>query len=393
MSAPARPPLRLGIVGVGALTLRALLPHLTQADIRGQLVVEALCDPVADRMKAAAREYGIPRTHGDVAAMAADNQIDAVSIASPIGLHAEHVLAMLAAGKHVHVNKTMSTTVAEADQIIELAARNGLHIVASPGEVLRPQLDRTRELIGSGAIGRLSWAICGCAFGRYHESEEPERLAGSTPIDPSWYFRRPGGGPLYDMTAYALHGLTSVLGPAVRATALSGVVLPRREFAGRTINAEMDDNTIALVDFGAGAFAVVHGTAAGTVIEDFAAARYFGTGGEISGLLLNGKPFEFPGREQTTEAPTWDWDVQMRVLPHVTGPHRQIPESHVFEDIMQLVDWVRDGVPSPVTAQHARHVIDIIESIYRSAETGRTQALSTTFDWPPGARSSGPENR
>ena len=71
----------------------------------------------------------------------------------------------------------------------------------------------------------------------------------------------------------------------------------------------------------------------------------------------------------------------MRVLPHVTGPHRLIPESHVFEDIMQLVDWVREDVPSSVSAEHARHVIDIIENTYRSAASGRTESLSTIFDW------------
>ncbi len=384
MTAREAAPVRLGIVGVGALTLRALLPHLTQEDVRPALVVRALCDPVAARGAAAASQYGIARCVGTIEELVADDEIDAVTIASPIGLHAEHVRIALTAGKHVHVNKTLSTTVAEATELIELAAANGLRLVASPGEVLRPQLARTRELITAGAIGRLSWAICGCAFGRYHETEEPERrgVAGE-PIDPSWYFRRPGGGPLYDMTSYALHGLTTVLGPAARVTAMSGVVMPQREFDGHQIDAEMDDNSIALLDFGSGAFAVVHGTAAGTVIEDFAAARFFGTDGEISGLLLNGEPFDFPGRELTTDAPTWDWDVQMRVLPHVTGPHRQIPESHVFEDIMQLVDWVRDGVPSPVTAEHARHVIDIIESTYRSAASGRTETLSTTFDWPP----------
>ena len=32
----------------------------------------------------------------------------------------------------------------------------------------------------------------------------------------------------------------------------------------------------------------------------------------------------------------------MRVLPHVVGAHRDIQEQHVFEDIMQLVDWVRE---------------------------------------------------
>ena len=54
-------------------------------------------------------------------------------------------------------------------------------------------------------------------------------------------------------------------------------------------------------------------------------------------------------------------------------------EAHVFEDIMQLVDWVREDKPTPVTAEHARHVVDIIESAYRAAETGKTQELKTTF--------------
>ena len=72
----------------------------------------------------------------------------------------------------------------------------------------------------------------------------------------------------------------------------------------------------------------------------------------------------------------------MRVLPHVVGRHRDLVESHVFEDVMQLVRWVRDGVPSIVTAEHARHVIDIIESGFRAAVTGSTQELRTTFTLP-----------
>jgi predicted dehydrogenase len=57
-----------------------------------------------------------------------------------------------------------------------------------------------------------------------------------------------------------------------------------------------------------------------------------------------------------------------------------MPESHVFEDIMQLVDWAAEGIPSPVTAEHARHVIDLIESGYRAAETGATQTVTTSFE-------------
>ena len=119
--------------------------------------------------------------------------------------------------------------------------------------------------------------------------------------------------------------------------ALSGVLVPEREFQGRTIATDADDNTMLLLDFGGSRFAVVHGTAAGGVSEQFGAAVFHGTTGTIDGVLLNGERFDYPGRAETDDAPVTDWEAQMRVLPHVTGTHREIPESHVFEDIMQLV--------------------------------------------------------
>ncbi len=380
----AADPLRIGVVGVGALALRGILPHLTQADVGDRVVVTALCDPVTERLQAAAERFGVRETFSDLRELLAADVVDAVTIASPIGLHYEHARLAVKAGKHVHVNKTMTTTVAEADALIALARERDLRVVASPGEILRPQISRTRELIEDGAIGRLSWAICGTPFESYHEADEPERRGevGGTPIDPGWYFRKPGGGPLYDMTVYALHQLTGVLGPACRVTALSGVLVPERSFLGRRIATEADDNTIILLDFGESVFAIGFGTVAGALTDQFGAALYFGTRGTIEGVLLNGEPFEFTGRELTADAPPSDWDAQMRVLPHVTGVHRELPEAHVFEDVMQLVRWVEEGVPSPVTAEHARHVIDIIESAYRAAQSGTTQKLATTFELP-----------
>ena len=311
--------------------------------------------------------------------MLAEGGVDAVTIASPIGLHFEHARAALRAGKHVHINKTMTTTVAEADELIDLAAGGGLRLVASPGEILRPHVQRTRELIAEGAIGRLTWAICGAAFEGYHEQEPERTAAAGGAIDPSWYFRKPGGGPMYDMTVYALHQLTGVLGPVLRVTALSGVRIPERTFLGRTVPTEADDNTVVLLDFGEGLVAVAYGTAAGGPIDQFGTGIYYGTEGTIEGGLRNGVPFELHGRHGTMTTPIGDEDAQNALLPHVLGEHRSIGEAHVFEDIMQLVDWVRDGKPSQVTADHARHVIDIIESGYRAADTGVTHVLRTTF--------------
>lgn len=366
---------RLGVVGAGSIAVRGILPHLALDDIQDRVRLQAVCDPAPGRAEAAAERFGIVHAFTSYEALLDEGEVDAVTIASPIGLHYAQGKLALEAGKNVHFNKTMTTTVDEADDLIEIARRRDLRIVASPGEMLRPHNRRIRELIQQGAIGTLAWAACGAAFGTYHERESVRHGDDVlSNIDPSWYFRKPGGGPLYDMTVYSLHGLTGILGPAKRVTAMSGVRLPEREFRGQMVPCDADDNTLMVLDFGATTFAFVYGTAAGRVTEGFSGS-YFGTAGSIVGLKLNGEPFDYPGRDVADSHPSGrQW-----LLPHVTGEHRQIGEQHVYEDIMQLVDWVREGIPSIVTAEYARHVIDIIESAYRAAETGQTQTLRTTF--------------
>jgi predicted dehydrogenase len=133
MSTSARAPIRIGVIGVGTLSLRGILPHLSQPDVADRVTIAALADPVIDRARAAADQYGAT-PFASVEELLARGDVDAVTIVSPIGLHFEHARAALKAGKHVHLNKTMTTTVAEADELIALATAAGLRIVASPGE-------------------------------------------------------------------------------------------------------------------------------------------------------------------------------------------------------------------------------------------------------------------
>ncbi|TAK25751.1 MAG: Gfo/Idh/MocA family oxidoreductase [Chloroflexota bacterium] len=371
---------RVGVVGAGSIALRGILPHLAMEDLSDRLTLQAVCDPVAGRAEAAAEKFGVERAFIEYDDLLKHGDVDAVTIASPIGLHYEQGKKALESGKHIHFNKTMTTTVAEATDLIETARRKNLRVVVSPGEMLRPHNQQIKKLIADGALGTLVWAACGAAFGQYHEKESI-RQGGDvlSNVDPSWYYRKPGGGPLYDMTVYALHALTGILGPAKRVTSMSGTRIKEREFRGQMVRCDADDNTIMVLDFGDNMYAMAYGTAAGRVTEGFHGS-YFGTSGQIVGLTLNGEPFDYPGADFARTAPTLNQGNQW-LLPHVVGPHRSqgTQEHHVYEDIMQLVDWVREGKPSVATAEHGRHVVEIIECGYRAAETGVTQTLTTTF--------------
>ena len=370
---------RIGVVGAGSVAQRGILPHLSQADVADTIELVAVCDPAPGRAHAAATKFGLPQHFTDYHDFLAHADVDLITLATPIGMHYQQGRDAIDAGKHVHFNKTMTTTAAEATDLIDRATAKGVKLVASPGEMNRPHNQAIKQLIADGAIGDLCWAVCGASFGRYHENEIYR--TGSDPlstVDPSWYYRKPGGGPLYDMTVYALHGLTGILGPAQRVTAMSGVRLPFREFRGEMVPCDADDNSLILIDFGNNTFAVAYGVPAGGLTDDDN-VNFYGTQGSIVGLSLNGKPFDYPQRSLAESHPDGIWAGNQWILPYATTLHRTIGEHHVFVDIMQLVDWVRTGTPAVGTAEHARHVIEIIEAGLRAAETGQTQVLTTTF--------------
>jgi predicted dehydrogenase len=366
----------IGIIGCGSIGIRGALDHFVLEDMKGIAHVAACCDPVDGRAEAAAAKYGVPKAYRTEDEVFADPSVDAVIICSPIGLHYEQGVKAIEAGKHIHFNKTMTVTSGEATDLIARAAAKGVNIVASPGQMLRPTNHKIREAILSGQLGKLSWAVAGAAFGSYHEGESVR--TGDSPltnINPSWYWRKPGGGPLYDMTVYALHSLTGVLGPVKRVTAMSGIGIKQREFKGEMYDCDADDNTVILADFGDNVFSFIHGTFAGMVSE-FGQPSYFGEKGTIVGTKLNGEPIDYPGRSEGLSP--------LQVTPHVKAfpAHGQLGEHHVWEDSMQLVRWIREGKPSIVTAEHAAHVIEIIEAGYKAAETGQVQTLATSFSLP-----------
>ena len=105
---------RMGVVGAGSIAVRGILPHLSQDDVQDRVRLAAVCDPVPGRAEAAAARFGVEKAFLDYADLLAHGDVDAVTIASPIGLHYEQGRQALIASKHVHFNKTMTTTLAEA---------------------------------------------------------------------------------------------------------------------------------------------------------------------------------------------------------------------------------------------------------------------------------------
>src|SRR5256885_4974941 len=116
----------MGIVGAGSIGIRGALQHLCLPDVQDRVIQAAVCDPVPGRAQAAAEKFGVARAYERYEDLLADPAVEAITLGSPIGLHYEQGLQAIRAGKHIHFNKTITTTEAEATHLIEEAAEKGV---------------------------------------------------------------------------------------------------------------------------------------------------------------------------------------------------------------------------------------------------------------------------
>jgi predicted dehydrogenase len=371
--------LRAGLLGLGSLSQRGVLPHLSQPDAREKIQLVAVADVVAERAQQTAVRYEIPAWYTGLDEMLAGTELDVVLVITPIAQHYEQALKAVNAGKHVYVQKAMTVTLEEADALLAARDRAGVKLAAAPGFELHPPTAALREAVQGGAIGKVAVAYTyTMGFGHEHEPIRAQEGALAA-IDPSWYYRT-GAGPLPDVTVYSLQLATSVLGPARRVTALANKVMPERTWRDRTIQIEVDDNSVVLIEFVSGALAVAVGSECrGGERAPWGGLDLFGTSGALevtdvnhaSGYALN---FRVRG------ARSFEHTASLADQPYLVGAHLEIEEPHVYADIMDLVDAIRDNRAPRATGEQARHVVEIIECARRAAATGQTQELRSGFD-------------
>jgi predicted dehydrogenase len=182
---------RIGIVGTGnvaPLNVAGYLEH-PRCD------VVAVCDPREDKARALATEWGVPKVYVALDDLLADPGVDAVEILTPTHMHKEHVLAAVAAGKHVSVQKPIANTVADAREMRDAADAAGVVLRVSECFLHYPPLVKAKELIASGAIGLPTMVRIKTVVG----TTDSEFQANLEPGGYEWRFNdRSPGGHLFD---------------------------------------------------------------------------------------------------------------------------------------------------------------------------------------------------
>lgn len=188
-------PLRFGVLGAANIA-RAFIAGVAPST---QVTVAAVASRDPARAEAFARETGVPRFHGSYKALLADSEIDAFYIPLPNSLHAEWVVRATEYGKPVLCEKPLAISGAEARAMFTAARRNDVVLVEGFPYLAQVQMAKLRELIASGAIGKVN--LIHSSFGI--TSADP----GNIRLSPTL-----GGGALLDAGSYATSLIRIVAG-------------------------------------------------------------------------------------------------------------------------------------------------------------------------------------
>lgn len=239
---------RWGLIGCGDIARKRVARALATG---AGCELTAVSRAQADLAQSFAEEFGARRWHSDYRMLLEDRDVDAVYIATPVHLHREQTIAAANAGKHVLCEKPMALNLVECDEMIAAGQRNGVLLGVAYYRRFYPVIDRIRELLSSGLIGRPVLVELR-AFEGFNPPEGGDRY---------WLLERErsGGGPMMDFGCHRLEILINLFGPPSYVTGVT---------SNAAIQREVEDTATALLLFPSGCQALVIVTHATTQSRD-----------------------------------------------------------------------------------------------------------------------------
>ncbi|WP_432800294.1 Gfo/Idh/MocA family protein [Poriferisphaera sp. WC338] len=169
---------RYGFVGAGSIAKHR---HVKEAAANKHAEIVAICDLHGKRAKELTDEYG-GEVYTDWKKMIKEADIDAVVVCTPNVLHAPVSIAASKAGKHVLVEKPMSTTRAEAKKMIEAAKAARKYLMVGQNQRLMPPHVKAKEILDSGRVGK--------AISFRSEFQHPGPDAWSAEGSKTWFYKK-----------------------------------------------------------------------------------------------------------------------------------------------------------------------------------------------------------
>src|SRR5437588_7976484 len=220
------------VIGIGDITTRRVIPAIqaeprsnlygvvTRDKRRGEPFAENVWDNLGDALR--------------------DPNIQAVYVATPVSLHAPQTIASLKAGKHVLCEKPVAMNYSQASEMVRVAREAGKALGVAYYRRMYPKVQRARQLIEQGAIGRPVFAEA-----NHHSPSPAQGEFRAWLLDP----KLAGGGPLFDVASHRIDVFNYLFGKPRRVVAqVSNLVHPWPVEDNASVLIEYENGVRGIVD-------------------------------------------------------------------------------------------------------------------------------------------------
>jgi predicted dehydrogenase len=339
--------LRVGVIGLGIGGV-----HLRAYHSMPNVELVAIADLDETRLNAKGDEYRIAHRYRDAHEMLTKEKFDLVSVCTPNKFHKSLTIAALEAGSHVLCEKPMALNAAEAREMLAAAKKADRRLMINFSYRFMPQSWALKQEVDAGTLG-----------GIYFARTVWQRRRG-LPGFGGWFGQKEiaGGGSLIDLGVHRLDLALWLMGHPkpvwVMASAYNAIGTRLAGEHGHRFDVE--DLGVAFIKFANGATLELEASWAANIAErELMETRLLGTlGGAHQRNFNDGYDFE------TTiylERNGRQYDMK---LHHPPGP--TLPNQY-----QHFVDAILHDKPHTATGEEGLAVTELLDAIYRSADTGR----------------------
>lgn len=281
--------------------------------------------------------------------------LDAVLLRVPNYLHREIALAAINAGHHLLIEKPLAMNSCEGEEIVEAAKKAGKEIYYGENNIYAPASRKVKEIVNQGVLGRIY-------MGRGKEQHSGPHS--------EWFYKREfsGGGVLLDLGIHDIACLMWFLEDEIeKVFCQTTLIQPDR---GKFGKCEVEDNAVGVLFFKKGTMIMIEEswTAPGGYDMKY---ELYGTDGQLivdpcrnnQIVAYTKKGIEYAVEKAETTA---GWTYPVPGEDYLWG---------YFHEMEHFIDCITKGASSYTSGEFALQVIKIIETMYRSAETGNIEAI------------------
>lgn len=333
--------IKLGLIGCGNIGRR----HASACSAVEGIDLVATCDVIEGRAREVAQQYGLDAVYGTVQEMLDGADLDAVSVCTPHKEHHRPTLAAIERGLHVIVEKPLSTSLVEADEMVQAAEKADLKLGAIFQRRFFPAAQRMKRAILDGRLGTLTTGECIAQLGRNEAYFGRDKWRGT--------WAGEGGGALMNQAVHMIDMLLWAMGPATE-------VYGRWATLKHGAYIDVEDTAVATVSFENGALATIQATTTLDPAFGFRLAVH-GTSGDTVGVR------EWPELSQgVTDLWTFRGEEELRrSWEAVEAGQSGFPHFHALQ-LQDFGEAIREGRDPAVTGREGRNAVELIKGVYLS---------------------------